>query len=166
MIGLFFLGAAAVAAAVGVITARNPVHCVLWLIAHLLALAALFLTLQAEFVALIQVLVNAGAVMVLFLFVIGLLGPAKDTADLRARLGAPQGIISVLAALAFVGTVAAVAATGAPVAGAAPNGFGSVQAAGAALFGPQLLPFEMTALLLLVALVGVVSLALGRSRQG
>jgi NADH-quinone oxidoreductase subunit J len=159
---LGLLGAAAVAAALGAISARNPVHCVLWLLAHLMALAAIFLTLDAEFLALIQVLVNAGAVIVLFLFVISLLGPGKQAEGLLGRRG--EMVRALLTAVVFAGALLALGArAGSPAAPAAPAGFGGVQAVGAALFGPQLLPFEVTALALLVAVVSVVTLA-GRSR--
>jgi NADH-quinone oxidoreductase subunit J len=159
---LALLGAAAVAAAVGVVTARNPVHCVLWLIAHLAALAALFLTLDAEFLALVQVLINAGAVMVLFLFVISLLGPSKEAEGLLAGRG--EALQALAAAAVFAGALVASGARAAAAAPPLPAAFGSAQAVGAALFGPQLLPFELTALALLVAVVSVVTLA-GRSRQ-
>jgi len=158
---LALLGAAAVAAALGVILARNPVHCVLWLIAHLVATAAIFLTLNAEFLALVEILVNAGAVMVLFLFVLSLLGSSKEPEGLLGRRGESVG--ALVAALAFVGAVAALSGSS-MAAAAVPAAFGSVQSVGVALFGPHLLPFELTALALAVAVVSVVTLA-GRSRQ-
>jgi NADH-quinone oxidoreductase subunit J len=158
---LALLGAAAVAAALGVISAKNPVHCVLWLIAHLAATAAIFLTLSAEFLALVEILVNAGAVMVLFLFVISLLGPSKESEGLLVPRRESVG--AWIAALVFIGALVAVSRSPSG-AGSLPAGFGSVEAVGAALFGPQLLPFELMALALLVAVVSVVTLA-GRSRQ-
>ena len=159
---LAILGAAAVAAALGVISARNPVHCVLWLIAHLAALAAIFLTLDAEFLALIQILVNAGAVIVLFLFVISLLGPSKEAEGLLARRG--EVLPALIAGVVFLGALLVMGLQQAPAPGSVPAGFGSVPSVGGALFGPQLLPFELTALALLVAIVSVITLA-GRSRQ-
>jgi NADH-quinone oxidoreductase subunit J len=163
MIAVGLLGLAAVLTAVGVITARKPVHSVLWLIVHFLAVAAIFLTLTAEFLALIEVLVNAGAIMVLFLFVIGLLGPSKEAPSLRAHLSPGQALLAGCVALVLIGSVALRAPGPAAAPAPAPD-FGGVTAVGQALFGPQLVPFELTALVLLVAIVSVVTLAGGAQR--
>lgn len=159
MIAFVIVGLAAIAAAIGVVTARNAVHSVLWLIAHLCSLAVLYLTLQATFLGLVQVLLYAGAVMVLFLFVLGLLSTRGETEDEgtpqpRGLAGSAVVAAIVMAALLLVG-----AAAGEVVrSGALPSDFGSVAAFGTALFGRYLLPFEATALALLIAVVGVVAI--------
>jgi NADH-quinone oxidoreductase subunit J len=162
MIAFVVVGAAAVAAALGVVLARHPVHSVLWLIAHLCSLAVLYMTLHAEFVGLVQVLLYAGAVMVLFLFVLGLLGARRET-EVLPRIQPPGQLgFGVGAAVVLAGVVLVAAAGGSAVpATGVPADFGSAGAFAAALFGPYLLPFEATALGLLVAIVATVALSAG-----
>jgi len=176
MITFLLVAAAAIAAGIGVIAARNAVHSVLWLVVHLCSLAVLYMTLQAQFLGLVQILLYAGAVMVLFLFVLSLLSARSAAAGpgggrLPLQVGFAVGAAVVVALLvmigAAVGTIApAAAATTGGAAGAATTGgaagaFGSAAAFGQALFGPYLLPFEATALALLTAIVGVVALSAG-----
>src|ERR671938_385236 len=98
---LFFIAAlVAIAGAIGVIASRNPFYSVLSLVCHLLALAVLFLLLQAQFVAAAQVVVYAGAVMVLYVFVVAYVG-AAETAHFKAPIGGRQRGIAVLFALAL-----------------------------------------------------------------
>src|SRR4051812_45933021 len=98
---LFFIaGIGAVAGAVGVVVVRNPFYAVLSLVSHLLSLAALFLLLQAQFVAAAQVVVYAGAVMVLYVFVVAYVG-AAEPAQLRAPVAARQRGVAVAFALAL-----------------------------------------------------------------
>ena len=163
MIAFVVVGAAAVAAAIGVISARNAVHSVLWLIVHLCSLAALYMTLQARFLGLIQILIYAGAVMVLFLFVLGLLsarsrGESVPREQPRLQLGLGSAAAVVIAGIVLV---AAVGGALLPGATGLPAGFGGVAAFGKALFGPYLLPFEATALALLTAIVAAVALTGG-----
>src|ERR1700730_10755836 len=88
---LFFVaGTGAIAGAIGVVTFDNPFYTVLALVGHLISLAALFLLLRAEFVAAAQVIVYAGAVMVLYLFVVAYVGGSEEPASLYAR-GVPRG---------------------------------------------------------------------------
>ena len=162
---LFFLVIAlvAVVAAVGVTWFRNPVHSALSLVATLFCVAILFLSLGAEFLAAVQVLVYAGAIMVLFLFVITLLNPLRLEAPDRLR---NQAIFAGILALVLMvemyfviqsGVLAAVPATAPPLPAS-----GNVEALGLSLYSTWLVPFEMTSVLLLVAIVGAV--VLGRRK--
>lgn len=167
LIPFLVVGVAALVAAVGVVTSRNVVHSVLWLIAHLCSLAVLYLTLSAPFLGLVQVLLYAGAVMVLFLFVIGLLSArGVSTPGLTGRLPGQTGLALgagiVAAAVLLIG-----AAGGVVVAhpGALPLGWGGAGSFGAEIFGPYLLPFEATAMILLTALVAVVALTQGHDED-
>ena len=156
---LFFIaGIGAIAGAIGVITLRNPFYTVLALVFHLLSLATLFLLLDAQFVAAAQVIVYAGAVMVLFLFVIALLGPARDIGRGRLRF---QTALSILFVLALFGLMYAL------IQGvqyrqpekADLNFFGTVQSIAVGLFTTYLYPFELTSILLLVAAIGAIYLS-------
>jgi NADH-quinone oxidoreductase subunit J len=155
-------GAIALGAAVGVLFQRNAVHAALLLVINLLCVAVLFLTLQAEFLFVAQIIVYAGAIVVLFLFVIMLLGVDREEilAEPR-RFQIRQGILGGLVALLLVGALFGTLG-GARVAARLPDagaGFGSVQSIGNALFTTYLLPFEVTGLLLLVATIGILMLA-------
>lgn len=163
MITFILLGLCAVAAAIGVIAAQNPVHSVLWLIAHLCSLAVLYMSLQAQFLGLVQILLYAGAVMVLFLFVLGLLSARRETAVLPGEQPRGQVFWGTFAALVIALVVLVGAGFGAlaQANGSLPADFGAVSAFGKALFGPYLLPFEATALALLTAIVGAVALSAG-----
>jgi NADH-quinone oxidoreductase subunit J len=177
----YLLAAWAVLAAVLTVSQRNPIASALWLVATMFALSGIYVLLHAQFIAVIQILVYAGAVMVLFLFVIMLLNVGRGPSDLRAlpmRLAAfviAAGVLGQLALLARVspGTLAAMqgppAAPGAaePMALfplgraglAAPSAQGVVGAIAEPLFTTYLIPFEITSVLLLAAAVGAVVLA-------
>lgn len=161
MVAFIVVAAAATAAAIGVVTARQAVHSVLWLIVHLCALAVLYMTLRAPFLGLVQILLYAGAVMVLFMFVLGLLGAGSQPPQRAGQL-AGQGGLALVAGILVAG-VLLIGAAGGTLAAARtpPGGFGGVAGFGAALFGPYLLPFEATALALLTAIIGTVALASG-----
>lgn len=153
-------GGLAVGMALMVIVLRNPVHCAVALIANLFCLAALFAMLDAHFLAAIQVLVYAGAIMVLFLFVIMLLNLTP------AELGRPRQTATKIAGsilLAWVGFKLVTMTIGLHGAGAgfapAAAGYGSVESVGRLLFGPYLLPFEVASILLLAAILGAVAIA-------
>ncbi len=160
---LFFLAAiGAIGGAIGVISLRNPFYSVLALVVHLLALAALFLLLRAEFVAAAQVVVYAGAVMVLYVFVVSYVGGADEPIGPRAGRGLRA--VSVLCAvglfvvfsLATLGSgLQAIGSEGAPYRA----GFGSPEEIGRLLLTRFLLPFEVASFLLLIAAVGAVVLA-------
>jgi NADH-quinone oxidoreductase subunit J len=151
----------AVLGGVGVIASRQPIRSVLSLVAVMLALSVLFLMLSAQFVFAVQVIVYAGAVMVLFLFVVALLGPVREGPGVRLRF---QWMISILVAAVFFGAVWALLSdahlrkpdnTSVTV-------FGTVEQVGYGLFTTYLYPFELTSILLLVAAVGAIYL----SRRG
>jgi NADH-quinone oxidoreductase subunit J len=163
-VAFYACAAITIAAAILMVVAKNPVAGVLWLVLAFIGLAGIFVTLQAYFLAVIQVLVYAGAIMVLFLFVIMLLDLRRE--DI-AKMGLPK--------LPFVGVVAAVLFFVAlfmvlrasrpffemPVADllVPPAETGdSVRQVGLALFQQWLLPFEVTSVLLLAAIVGAVAL--------
>jgi NADH-quinone oxidoreductase subunit J len=165
---LFFLaGAGAIAGAVGVIALRNPFFSVLALVSHLLSLAALFLLLHAEFVAAAQVVVYAGAVMVLYVFVVAYVGGQDEPLGPRAGSGL-RPVSLVFGGVLFVELCAAtlgsglqlIDTNGTPV----QPGFGSPGQIGELLLTRFLLPFEVASFLLLIAAVGAVVLA--RRRGG
>lgn len=164
---IFFIAAiGAIAGAIGVVALRNPFYSVLALVGHLLSLAALFLLLRAEFIAAAQVVVYAGAVMVLYLFVVSYIGGGVQPltpggANLRLVAGAAVAALFVELSIAVLGSgLQAVDGDGAPYVA----GFGSPAAIGEALLTKFLFPFEVASLLLLVAAVGAVVLA--RRRTG
>jgi NADH-quinone oxidoreductase subunit J len=167
---IFFIAAiGAIAGAVGTVTLRNPFYSVLALVCHLLALAALFLLLRAEFVAAAQVVVYAGAVMVLYVFVVAYVGGSGE--PLTASTGATLRFASLLFALALfveltiaiVGTgLSALNSDGAPYS----SGFGTPAEVGEMLLTKFLLAFEVASLLLLIAAVGAVILARRRAGLG
>jgi NADH-quinone oxidoreductase subunit J len=165
---LFFIAAiGAVAGAVGTVSLRNPFYAVLALVCHLLALAALFLLLRAEFVAAAQVVVYAGAVMVLYVFVVAYVGGSGD--PLTSSTGATLRFASILFALAlFVELTIALVGTALTALegdGAAYQpGFGTPAEVGALFLTRFLVAFEIASLLLLIAAVGAVILA--RRRTG
>jgi NADH-quinone oxidoreductase subunit J len=143
--------------AVFMVATRNAVHSALFLIGNFVILAILYITLGAEFLGLAQILVYAGAVMVLFLFVIAYLSAGTEASETgpalawQLPLGIAAGVLSL--GLLLWGTLGAVLT---PT--AAPPHFGSLAFLGRALFTTYLFPFEITAFLLLAALVGVVVL--------
>jgi NADH-quinone oxidoreductase subunit J len=159
----FILASAMLLSALGVILSRNPVRSALCLVMTLFILAVMFILLDAHLVGALQVVVYAGAIMVLFLFVIMLLNLQTDPHDEGGplqRLGAWATALVVL--------VCMVVATWRGIApgrgGVLPNDFGTTIAVSDRLFTHFLLPFEITSILLLVAVVGAVVLA--RRRAG
>jgi NADH-quinone oxidoreductase subunit J len=164
---LFFVAAiGALGGAIGVVAVRNPFYSVLALVAHLLSLAVLFLLLRAEFLAAAQVVVYAGAVMVLYVFVVAYIGGVDEPlGEERAGITriAPLFALALLVeiCLAVFGTgLSAIDTRGAHVG----PGFGSPGEIGRLLLERFLLAFEAASFLLLVAAVGAVVLA--RRRRG
>jgi NADH-quinone oxidoreductase subunit J len=164
---LFFVaGIGALAGALGVVMLRNPFYSVLALVAHLVALAVLFLLLRAEFLAAAQVVVYAGAVMVLYIFVVAYIGGADE--PLRPPEAGAIGAFGPLAAGALLVELA-IAVFGSSIdlldtRGAGGAGFGSPAAIGQLLLTKFLIAFEAASFLLLVAAVGAIVLA--RRRRG
>ncbi|HEY6326757.1 MAG TPA: NADH-quinone oxidoreductase subunit J [Candidatus Cybelea sp.] len=172
MIAAFWvLAAVVVASAVWTISASKPVYSVVALLLNFAALAVLYLTLSAEFLAVIQIIVYSGAILVLFVFVIALLSsgvtPFAAGPNRVPKIWVPGGIV-VAAAFAFV-VFAITHAPRAfpPAAGAVGTAgvFGSIADFGKALFTVQLLPFEVTALILMVAVIGVITLGGEQMRE-
>lgn len=159
---LWIAGMLAIAGALGVVIARTPVHSVISLVVNILSLAALFLSLQAEFMALIQVIIYAGAIMILFLFVIALLTARKDPVERSEGKLEGQRELGVVAALAGGVLMLAVALSAGlgrfPAAEALPAGFGSAAAFGRELLTTHIFSFELTAFVLMAAVIGVVVL--------
>jgi NADH-quinone oxidoreductase subunit J len=164
---LFFIaGIAALAGALGVVLVRNPFYSVLALVTHLLALALLFLLLSAEFIAAAQVVVYAGAVMVLYIFVVAYVGGADEPLSpeggpLNAFGPLFAAAIGIELSIAFIASGLDALDSRGPDVGA---GFGSPEAIGQLLLTRFLIPFEAASYLLLIAAVGAVVLA--RRRRG
>jgi NADH-quinone oxidoreductase subunit J len=155
--------AIAVLGALGTVAARNPIRAAVGLFFHILALAGLYLVLGAHFLGVIQLLVYAGAVVVLFVFVIMLLGPAADTP--RDTRGLAPRVVSALC-------VAATAAMVVPQLGfirmvmpTRPLAFGTLKQIGTYLFNDALIPFELIGVTLVVAVVGAFAVARGHHRK-
>jgi NADH-quinone oxidoreductase subunit J len=183
---VLFFGAAigVVSGAVGVVVLRNPFYCVLALVAHLVSLAVLFLLLRAEFVAAVQVVVYAGAVMVLYVFVVAYVGGESESIGERLRgSGGPAasgpvasalrlggailgGALSIELLIALLGTgLEAIEGYGAGYS-AGPQTFGTPAYIGKLLLTRFLLAFEIASFLLLIAAVGGVVLARRRGGLG
>lgn len=135
---------------------RNPVTSAMFLVLAIVSMAGLFVLLHAFFLAAVQILVYAGAVMVLFLFVIMLLDLKEEERRRYNRFGVAAAVLAV-AALGGITLVTLV--SGAPDAGVAPALEGATRPLGFALFRDYVLPFEIVSLLLLVAMVGVILLS-------
>jgi len=163
-LAFYTLAAFIVGFAVLVITARNTVHSVLFLVASFLCIAVLYVLLHAEFLAVIQVLVYAGGIVVLYLFVVMLVNlkrPPEAHRDprRRSRLGL---VVSGVLLAQIVAIVAYSLATPGSVAHAVPAGAtvgGNVQQVGWMLYTDYLVPFEVASMLLLVAMIGAIILA-------
>jgi NADH-quinone oxidoreductase subunit J len=159
---LFYLFAAvAVGASLLVIAQRNPIYSVLMLIAAFGALSGLYVLLEAPFAAVIQIIVYAGAIMVLFLFVVMLLNAPQEDTERDLRVGLPAGPLWAGAALAVFLAVQLIWALGrsdefGPLAGGAVSSVGEI---GRTLFTDYAFAFEVTSLLILVAMIGAVVLA-------
>ena len=157
---LFFIviGAVCLASAVGVIISRIPIHSALYLLVNFVSLAVLYVTLEAQFLAAAQVIIYAGGIVILILFVIMLIGSEKIETRAAHRTWTPfAGIllgVTLIASMihSFTETASPTGAT------TAING-GAPETVGMALFTQYILPFEMAAVLLLVALLGALLLA-------
>jgi NADH-quinone oxidoreductase subunit J len=165
----YFFSLVLVGAAVGVITARNPVHCALFLVLAFFNSAVIWLLMEAEFLAIVLMLVYVGAVMVLFLFVVMMLD--VNIAALREGFTryAPLGLLVAALVVVEIGSVVWVKSLG----GAAPEatasvaveGYSNTRALGELLYTKYLYPFELAAVLLLVAIVAAIALTM-RHRVG
>jgi NADH-quinone oxidoreductase subunit J len=162
---LFYAFAAVlVVAAIGVITARNPVHAALFLVFAFFNSAVIWLLMEAEFLAIVLVLVYVGAVMVLFLFVIMMLD--INVAQMREGFTryAPLGILIAAIVVIEIGSVVWVKglAAGAPAPSVAVENYSNTRALGELLYTKYLYPFELAAVLLLLAIVAAITLTMRR----
>jgi NADH-quinone oxidoreductase subunit J len=169
MEAVLFFGAAigALGGAIGVVAMRNPFYSVLALIAHLFSLAVLFLLLTSAFVAAAQVVVYAGAVMVLYVFVVAYVGGGGESA--WEPISGQQFIAPLLGIALFVELSIAVLSSALLALGThgpdVPAGFGDPAAIGRLLLEKFLLPFEASSILLLLAAVGAIVLAAHRREE-
>ena len=155
-VAFVIVATAAIVCAVGLVVRPNPLHGALFLVGNLFCVAVLYLMLRAEFLALLQVIIYAGAIMVLFIFAIFLLVPA------RAETGPDPLGPQRLLALPFAGLLGLAVVLVLPQAGGQAPGPGpvvGVRTIGRLLFTDYLLPFEVTSVLLLAALIGALVMA-------
>ncbi|MBI5098581.1 MAG: NADH-quinone oxidoreductase subunit J [Nitrospirae bacterium] len=145
-----------------VVTRRNPVHSVLWMLVLFIHIAALYLFLNAEFIAAIQIIIYAGAILVLFLFVIMLLNLRKEETEKRFQ---KQWLYSIAISVLFVfflvlivGNITVIPPPG-PYTADVIKSEGHIMTVGKVLYSEFLLPFEIASLILLVAIIGAVVLA-------
>lgn len=178
-IGFYIIAVVAVASALGVVLSRNAVYSMLSLIVNLLCLALFFLLLDAIFLATVQVFIYAGAVMVLFLFVVTMLapderdtGPVNDRRRLMWQWGAGAGLAVILAGSLIFAVLSGALSRDARASGASglaehvnAAGLGNIEAFGMALFHGFSLPFEITSALLVVAVLGAVVLGRRASKS-
>ncbi len=166
----YLFGLIAIASSIAFVTRKSPVAAALWLVNTMFCLAALYAMLEAHFVGVIQVLVYAGAIMVVFLFVVMLLnlGHPSELADARGKWGK---LLAGLLGLALLAQVMALAGRRLPEPFTPGGGYdanvvrdlGAVGSIAQPLFTEYLLAFELTSILLLVAIVGAV--VIGRRKR-
>jgi NADH-quinone oxidoreductase subunit J len=160
-----------VASAVWTISASKPVYSVVALLLNFAALAVLYVTLSAEFLGVIQIIVYSGAILILFVFVLALLrsgvAPFATGPNRLPRIWLPGGVFVVASLMFLIYTVSSAPIVPPRPTGAvgAANVFGSVADFGRALFTVQLLPFEVVALVLMVAVIGVITLGGEQMRE-
>ena len=156
----FYFAMVIAASSVLVVALRNPIYSALSLLIMFFHVAGLYVTLHAEFLAAVQVIVYAGAILVLYLFVVMLLNLKQDERYHR-QWPAAAAVGSVLALEAVMLTLVKgrTAASRPVVAGTAPEGLGNTEALGDVLYSTYLFPFEVASLILLVAMIGAITLA-------
>jgi NADH-quinone oxidoreductase subunit J len=158
---ILFLGIAVIAlvSAISMVASRNAVYSALFLVVNFLTIATLFLMLNAAFIAMVQVTIYAGAIMVLFLFVIMLLGADRVETSPSLPWQLPLAIVLGLALFAELAYVLFIRqADVLQVVESVGESFGSPASIGNVLFNQYLIPFEVTSILLLVAMVGAIVL--------
>lgn len=159
------LALVAVIAAVMMIASRSTVYSALFLVLNFATIAVFYLLLQAPFIAMVQVTVYAGAIMVLFLFVIMLLGVERVETSPSLPYQGPLAIVLGFILLVLFGYALLVLPGSQQTLSQLTAGFGSPADIGALLFDKYLIPFEVTSLLLLVAMVGAILLTGRRKRE-
>ncbi|NOY93103.1 MAG: NADH-quinone oxidoreductase subunit J [Deltaproteobacteria bacterium] len=151
----------ALGGAVGTIAAARPLRAALALLVNIVALAGVFLSLHAQFLAMVQLIVYAGAVVVLFVFVIMMVGATGKVPR------SPRGLATKTVSLVVMSVVSLVLVFGVAYvsmpAAHLPHGYGTVEGLGAVLFTQAAVPFELVSITLLVAVVGALAVARGRT---
>ncbi len=170
---IFFVLCATVAVlgALGTIGSRTPIRAALSLLAHIVSLAGLYLTLHAQLLAAMQLIVYAGAVVVLFVFVIMLIGPTQEPRIPGVQGAGPRMLAALMmagVALSLASAVGGYAPAAPDIAGCAPGvvecgGFGGVRGVANVLYRDAVVPFELTSVLLLAAVLGAIAVARGRT---
>ena len=169
LIAFLILGLIAVAAAFGVILSKNAVHSALFLFLNFATPAVFYVILNAQFLAMAQIIVYVGAIVVMFLFVVMLVGAGGEVSDFAAsarRWGMLLGILLVVLLVGILGYAAisgGLSSFSGPYTDAALKQVGATQALSQVLFTKYLLPFELASLLLLVGVIGAVVLARSRA---
>jgi NADH-quinone oxidoreductase subunit J len=160
LISFLVLALIAIATAIGMLVSRNAVYSALFLVLNFMTVAVFYLLLGAPFIAMAQVTVYAGAIMVLFLFVIMLLGAESISGEFNWRKAIFPGALALILALESAYLLIARARPAGEIAppDASINTMDNLRALGEALFSQYLLPFEVTSVLLLVAMVGAIVL--------
>jgi NADH-quinone oxidoreductase subunit J len=147
----------AIAGALMTISSRRPLRAAIGLLVHIISLAGMFLTLNAHLLAALQLLVYAGAVVVLFVFVIMLIGPASEVDAIQGRLASRTLSIAVTVAIVLAVSTS-LAYFDAPW-GLVAEDFGTVEGLGMAIYTEALVPFELISITLLVAIIGAIAIA-------
>ena len=163
LVFFYIFGAIAVLASIGVVGQRNPMHSVMLLIVSFGALAGLYVLLDAPFTAVTQIIIYAGAIMVLFLFVVMLLN-AHTEDDIPKAAPGPRAmkigiVLSVLMALQLAVALSRLGITSFPTDAGTVSSISSVAAIGLRLFTTHAFAFEVTSILILVSMVGAVVIA-------
>ena len=156
---ILFVGTSilAMAGALMTISARRPLRAAIGLLVHIISLAGMFLTLNAQLLAALQLLVYAGAIVVLFVFVIMLIGPAAEVGPIEGSVASRTLSIALTIAV-VLGVSTTVAYFDAPW-GVVSEDFGTVEGLGMAIYQQALVPFEVISITLLVAIVGAIAIA-------
>jgi|LNFM01.1.fsa_nt_gb NADH-quinone oxidoreductase subunit J len=158
-----FFAALAVLGAFGTVLSRNPIRAAVGLFVHIIALAALYLNLGAHFLGVIQLLVYAGAVVVLFVFVIMLLGPAATSPQDGRGIGARGAAVVGVAGIAG-GLLMTLQYVRLPMPERT-DSFGTMNVVGSFLFKQGIIPFEMISVTLVIAIVGAFAIARGKHER-
>ncbi|MCA9528937.1 MAG: NADH-quinone oxidoreductase subunit J [Myxococcales bacterium] len=156
-------GLVALAGALMTVAARNPLRAAIGLLIHVASLAVLYLGLYAQLLAAVQLLVYAGAVVVLFVFVIMMLGPSAEIVPTGKGTGTRWIAFAATVAITLTVAFSVLHTTGQWV--RPPDGYGTVAGLGGALYRSAVVPFELVSVALLVAIVGAMAVARGRSER-
>ncbi|TAL11522.1 MAG: NADH-quinone oxidoreductase subunit J [Nitrospirae bacterium] len=164
-LSFFYFGSVIVLCALLVVIFRNPVYSVISLLVMFFHIAGLFVTLHAEFLAAVQLIVYAGAILVLYLFVVMILNLQQDDSYQRqVKWGLGLGLLALAEVIAIISKAAlpdepAQSKTAAAAAGEAATVVGNTEMVGKALYTTYLFPFEVASLILLVAMIGAIIMA-------